>query len=333
LETTVEVSTNIIVDTSDGDLRGAEATTPVAKVFNTPELLEGVLSHLPVLDLVIATGVNKTFRNTIQASVHLQRHLFLLPTNREPEYWKLVRRDTNGVFRPVDDHEANDEWDITIVHLSLPDVSLGYHLVPIASDTDGSAPSRRSLQAVSLCPLLSPLQRHYRLATSTKSVHIGVKFDAKAITTGGPWSHMFLSNPPSKTVQYHLTWQGHVDDTSIAEFHVHRGFHCEEGVTFANLADDAFHSLGMVTVRNSGRGRQYLNTTTARGRTSGAGYVAMIDDTTVQEQITDFLNLYNGVIVQLKADEYNVDILSSYAPTVEEYEEMSALGCVRTTVL
>jgi hypothetical protein len=59
----------------------------------------------------------------------------------------------------------------------------------------------------------------------------------------------------------------------------------------------------------------------------------MIDDTTVQEQITDFLNLYNGVIVQLKADEYNVDILSSYAPTVEEYEEMSALGCVRTTVL
>jgi hypothetical protein len=89
METTAEVPTNILIDNSDGDLLAGKTTTPVAEVFNTPELLESVLSHLPVLGLVIATGINKTFRGAIQASPQLQRQLFLLPTNDKIEYWEL----------------------------------------------------------------------------------------------------------------------------------------------------------------------------------------------------------------------------------------------------
>ena len=41
----------------------ADVMASVTQVCSTPELLECILSHLPVLNLVIATGVNKTFRN------------------------------------------------------------------------------------------------------------------------------------------------------------------------------------------------------------------------------------------------------------------------------
>jgi hypothetical protein len=59
---------NILTDTSDGDLPAAETVPSDVRVFSIPELLEGILSQLSVLDLVIATGVNKTFRNAIKAS-------------------------------------------------------------------------------------------------------------------------------------------------------------------------------------------------------------------------------------------------------------------------
>jgi hypothetical protein len=48
-------------------------------VINTSELLEAILEQLPFLDLVIATGVNHRFRDTVRSSRILKRKLFLLP--------------------------------------------------------------------------------------------------------------------------------------------------------------------------------------------------------------------------------------------------------------
>jgi hypothetical protein len=352
-----EVSTNIDTNTSN-KLPAAKTTTPVAEVFNTPELLEGILCQLPVLDLVIATGFNKTFRNAFKASPRLQRQLFMLPTNDKPKYWKLVRRDTKGAFSPVDDYESDSNgFDATIVHMSLfgPEDSLGFHLVPIPSDTDDSVPCRRSLQVVSLCPLLSrPLRCYYDLTTSVKSVSFGVKPNAKAVTIGHPWSHMFLSNPPCKTVRYDLTWDGLVDGTWKTAFAVRGQFHCEEGITMASLINDALNRRDTVTVFTSSGGLQGLDSSTARGSVAehtntramiarftalkkssatGESPVKHISNTTVQEQITAFQNQHSGCVVQLKAFESNIHLVSSYAPTEKEYKQMSTMGLAKTSVL
>jgi hypothetical protein len=58
--------------------------------LNLPhEILEAVLSHLPTLSLIVATGVNMTFRTIVQNSQTLQRNLFLRPTNKPREFVKL----------------------------------------------------------------------------------------------------------------------------------------------------------------------------------------------------------------------------------------------------
>lgn len=47
-----------------------------SKVFQVPELLEMILSHLPQKDLFVAQRVNRTFYHTIADSKKLQRKLF-----------------------------------------------------------------------------------------------------------------------------------------------------------------------------------------------------------------------------------------------------------------
>lgn len=55
--------------------------SPVAarKVFGIPELLEAILFHLPVLDLLRMQQVNSTFKATIDRSVDIQQKLFYKP--------------------------------------------------------------------------------------------------------------------------------------------------------------------------------------------------------------------------------------------------------------
>jgi hypothetical protein len=58
--------------------------------LNLPhEVLEAILSHLPTLDLIVATGVNKTLRTIVKNSPTLQRNLFLRPTNKPREFVKV----------------------------------------------------------------------------------------------------------------------------------------------------------------------------------------------------------------------------------------------------
>lgn len=47
------------------------------RVFNTTELLEGVLLELSFLDLFVIQRVSQTFRETIHGSVKLKQHMFL----------------------------------------------------------------------------------------------------------------------------------------------------------------------------------------------------------------------------------------------------------------
>lgn len=51
--------------------------TTESRTFAIPELLENILFHLPERDLLLAQRVNRSFRDVLNASVHLQRKLFL----------------------------------------------------------------------------------------------------------------------------------------------------------------------------------------------------------------------------------------------------------------
>ena len=62
-----------------------EPTTATTKVFDVAELLEHILSHLPMKDILLAQRVSKQFRHAIKNSLTLQRKLFYLPSKTENE--------------------------------------------------------------------------------------------------------------------------------------------------------------------------------------------------------------------------------------------------------
>lgn len=76
----------------------------VSKVVCTAELLEAILSHLPVLDLVVATGIDKAFRTLILSLPTLRRNLFLLPRIEEPEKMRIKLYTQDGETRQRDEY-------------------------------------------------------------------------------------------------------------------------------------------------------------------------------------------------------------------------------------
>lgn len=58
------------------------------------EIMEAILSHLPIFDLISATGINMTFRNIVQNSPVLQRKLFLRPNKGPVLYVRVEHPDT-----------------------------------------------------------------------------------------------------------------------------------------------------------------------------------------------------------------------------------------------
>lgn len=58
-------------------------TASTAKVISIPELLEAILSHLPLRSLLRSTEVSKAFRNLMSSSPTLQKNLFML-ARKEP---------------------------------------------------------------------------------------------------------------------------------------------------------------------------------------------------------------------------------------------------------
>lgn len=54
-------------------------SSATAQVLSTPELLEAILLHLPMQDLLLSQRVNKKFKGVIDGSIHLQRALFFEP--------------------------------------------------------------------------------------------------------------------------------------------------------------------------------------------------------------------------------------------------------------
>ncbi|KAK5163620.1 uncharacterized protein LTR77_010569 [Saxophila tyrrhenica] len=58
-----------------------------ARALNTPELLEDILLHLPLRDLLLSQRVSRTFHDVAAGSARIQKALFLQPASGETVYW------------------------------------------------------------------------------------------------------------------------------------------------------------------------------------------------------------------------------------------------------
>ncbi|OCK79086.1 hypothetical protein K432DRAFT_300641 [Lepidopterella palustris CBS 459.81] len=97
----------------------------ISTVLETTELLELILSHLPLPDLLRANRINKTFFSTIKFSPKIQSLLFFRPTPRtaapEPHYEinPLLTSVFPGWLAPMPP-APDEDWDLVHNCLSKP---------------------------------------------------------------------------------------------------------------------------------------------------------------------------------------------------------------------
>jgi hypothetical protein len=142
----------------------------VGKVFDTHELPEIILSHLPVRTLLHSTRVSRTFRNVTHSSPTLLRTLFLLPTKENSETMIGARNkepDSNERGRPYDDYKV-----------------------------------------ATLCPLLSLTGQNLTFDKRLEFTECEAAVIKPSTTWADSFTHMYLTNPPCTEVEVAFVYTG-----------------------------------------------------------------------------------------------------------------------------
>lgn len=199
-----------------------QRTAPVNSLINISALFEEVLAQLPFLELVIATGINTTFRNFIFSSQRLKRKLFLLPPKPQGSRKRRKHLDMNGIFGSFISHD---------------DCLSGW--------------SELSLPSVTLCPFL--LEPSHRLGMA----HLTTRAAEAQL-----WPHIYLTDPPCCHAHVYFTYGGTNAQEVYVLAEAGRSIYRRDGVTFAGIQEALEQSGsvqvshgGLVT---SGRGRRKI---------------------------------------------------------------------------
>lgn len=245
------------------------------QVGQTAELIELILSELSLFDIVVATGVNKTFRNVILGSTMLQRNTLLRATNALQQYWLPIKR-----------HEDRTLYRTFTVD---PD-SLRFEPTPVSSTNYHDLP----LRVVCACPLLKrPVEAQGFWAPNenpfeqlgwnpcSASPHQWYLLPAMGTPTGPlNWKQMFLTNPPCKGVRGTVLWEGWVHGVLVITLEATRHVYRQAGVTFADLFDDTYNKLGTIIVQTAYNDGHRLTTPHNSG-----GFVCATPMTSLHEQV------------------------------------------------
>ncbi|KXT09269.1 hypothetical protein AC579_2127 [Pseudocercospora musae] len=153
-------------------------------VLSTTELLESILEHLPMKDLLLNQRVCKKWQAVVSQSPYLQQKLFFQP------------------------REAQFKWLLEIKELEAS-VESTFYQVPMNADESGVG---RSLPSGELNPLLFTARSwmpHHKL----KSIALKPKADTPTAFSGsdgdsppalpGSWQRMLVSRPPVRALGYH----------------------------------------------------------------------------------------------------------------------------------
>lgn len=169
-----------------------------AKVWNTTELLEQIISYLPVFDMVVISGVNKMSYNCFNSSKFAQSKLFLQPSHRAQSFWLYCefRDSTNFRF----------ELEGKIVAQSFELSEEEYEKIHIAR----TAKIAKWVSAVALCPLLQLVD--YQETSALGRIKRKGLYDERVILIGRPtentkYANMILTDPPVHQVSAELTYK------------------------------------------------------------------------------------------------------------------------------
>jgi hypothetical protein len=180
-------------------------------IINLPELFEEVLHQLPFLDLVIATGVNHTFRNFISSSPKLQRKLFQLPSPPPKSEKEQKHFSKRGIFGPYLDQD---------ICLSL-------------------AITWQAPRTVILCPfLLEPC-----CIPNTLIAHLTTR-----AAEANFWPNMYLTDPPCAHAHVFFQYVGVNKNFAHVIIEANRTLYRRDGVTFVAI-EEALSQIGAVTIR------------------------------------------------------------------------------------
>lgn len=237
----------------EGGAKSSVVNAAVA-VFNTSELLEAILSHLPVKHLLVSGSVNKAFYKLTLTSPSLQKRLFLLPANSHPLRWKLVCDKIDSMHHAVVSNASDD------VSTSLgPKLAFG-EPAPVAR----------------LNPLLKLLEE--RLSTADRirfvdspigSAHCcdSAILDTRIIESR-MWPHVYLTDTQCTCAHIDIEY---ADQTPVdgPVLKVRREVYNPAGVTLGAIYD-ALHEKGSIVMHHR---REY------------ASCPCLTPDTTIREQL------------------------------------------------
>jgi hypothetical protein len=313
-------TSNLSLDTEPS---ATETATAVAQVLGTLELLESILSHLPVLDLVVATGVSKTFRQVIQESPQLQSQLFMLPTKDKAEYWQLVtlRNDNYRCGQRV----------AHLYRIKSPgivgDDALEADLEAVAVNPGDWAHPNYSLKVVSVCPLLDPFERdgwlprdlglweRYEMPVETQ-----LRVNSRALRAIKPWDNMFITNPPCQEASMRLIWEGYDAGKQKMTISASGMARCEQGITMALLVDRVAKTPGRVSI----------STRSDEHGSENVWKLEDAEDTTLHDQVA-ICKTRNSERVWQMSPQSSIGLSGMVAPSEISHNEMAVYGHVVTS--
>jgi hypothetical protein len=199
-------------------------TSVAGAVFDVPELLGSILTHIDVADLIAARRVNKASYKLTETSPTLQRKLFLLPDNSAPD---CLASPHNGSPEKL------------VIPPGSPSLEVLWCSTNIIARLNPCLTRDRS--HFWECPS-SPHDGLFGLLTLLNFTKVKTQ-----IFNSEVWPEMYLTSPPCTGViirfQYTETFEGR----HVPRSHISRSVYDSAGVTFATLRE-ALHKEGDVVV-------------------------------------------------------------------------------------
>lgn len=319
---TSELSTNMRDLTVDAEQSIISAPTAATKVFSIPELLENILFHLPVLDIVKATGVSRMIRNVVQASLELQRKLFLSPSKDEAEYWRITT--------PRSDDYKSESLLYRKMPSGIVDATIKAHLDAAAKDPDGWYHPAHDLKVVSICPMVELSKCGFKSPTGLRylpwpeSFELRLRIKPRACRALVPWKSMFITSPPCQEARMDLIWEGRVAGKLEITIESSAEVRCEGGITLASLMDEVARSVSTIRVctRNDDSDREktwpyFLADWNER----------LVRDTSLHDQVA-ICSMSNSELEWQISTDSSIRIPSMVSPTESVYKKMDVHGYV-----
>lgn len=200
-------------------------------VFNTAELLEAILLHVPMKQLFTIRRVSQQFRDCISTSVMLREKMFLRH-GKPAEKWTLRNLrapETHGL-------KAQDVEFVPNSNIFVNDIRFVREVTPVRVN-----------------PLLTPFVRRSGCDSALWLWHGPWEFlnitATQMLNKPGSWQDMFLVDQPLREISADLCWELNTSPATIVSIDGEVELTCEEGFTVGSFFQQLLETPQDVVVR------------------------------------------------------------------------------------